>query len=190
MRNGNIIIASSGTGGHIYPGIALAEEFKSKGYNPVFFISNNATSIKILKNSGFEYIEFNVSGMPGKISFLFITFLVKMKFSFFRALRKIVKLNPLAVVGTGGYMAVPVLFAAKILHKKTFIHEQNAVPGKANILLNKIANKTFINFQSSEKYFKKKAPFSQIILSGKIFCQYQKKRCCGNLNLKPEFLRF
>ncbi|GHT24185.1 UDP-N-acetylglucosamine--N-acetylmuramyl-(pentapeptide) pyrophosphoryl-undecaprenol N-acetylglucosamine transferase [Endomicrobiia bacterium] len=156
MGNRNIIIASSGTGGHIYPGIALAEEFKNKGYNPIFFISNNTASIKILKNSGFEYIEFNVSGMPGEISFLFITFLVKMKFSFFKALIKIVKLDPLAVIGTGGYIAVPVLFAAKILHKKTFIHEQNAIPGKANILLNKITDKTFISFQSSEKYFKKK----------------------------------
>jgi UDP-N-acetylglucosamine--N-acetylmuramyl-(pentapeptide) pyrophosphoryl-undecaprenol N-acetylglucosamine transferase len=160
MRNGNIIIASSGTGGHIYPGIALAEEFKSKGYNPIFFISNNAASIKILKNSGFEYIEFNVSGMPREISFLFVMFLVKMNFSFFRALRKIVKLNPLAVVGTGGYISIPVLFAAKILYKKIFIHEQNAVPGKANMLLNKISDKTFINFQSSEKYFKKNTVLS------------------------------
>ncbi|GHT05431.1 hypothetical protein AGMMS5026_03580 [Endomicrobiia bacterium] len=190
MGNRNIIIASSGTGGHIYPGIALAEEFKNKGYNPIFFISNNTASIKILKNSGFEYIEFNVSGMPGEISFLFITFLVKMKFSFFKALIKIVKLNPLAVIGTGGYIAVPVLFAAKILHKKTFIHEQNAIPGKANILLNKITDKTFISFQSSEKYFKKKILFSQTIPLGKIFCRYQKKKYYGNLNLKMEFLRF
>jgi UDP-N-acetylglucosamine--N-acetylmuramyl-(pentapeptide) pyrophosphoryl-undecaprenol N-acetylglucosamine transferase len=188
MGNGNIVIASSGTGGHIYPGIALAEEFKSKGYNPVFFISNNATSLKILKNSGFEYIEFNISGIPGKISFLFIMFLIKMKFSFLKALTKIVKLNPLAVIGTGGYIAIPVLFAAKILQKKIFIHEQNAVPGKANILLNKITDKTFISFQSSEKYFKKKL-FSQTILLEKIFCQYQKKKYCGNLNLKAEFLR-
>ncbi|OEG70154.1 hypothetical protein ATZ36_01385 [Candidatus Endomicrobiellum trichonymphae] len=190
MKNGNIIIASSGTGGHIYPGIALAEEFKNKGYNPVFFISNNAASLKILKNSGLEYIEFNVSGMPRKISFLFIIFLIKMKFSFFKALTKTVKLNPLAVIGTGGYIAIPVLFAAKILQKKIFIHEQNAVPGKANILLNKITDKTFISFQSSEKYFKKKILFSQTIPSEKTFCQYQKKKYCVNLNLKAEFLRF
>jgi UDP-N-acetylglucosamine--N-acetylmuramyl-(pentapeptide) pyrophosphoryl-undecaprenol N-acetylglucosamine transferase len=156
MGNRNIIIVSSGTGGHIYPGIALAEEFKNKGYNPVFFISSNAASLEILKNSGFEYIAFNVSGMPRKISFLFIVFLFKMKFAFFKALKKIIKLNPLVVIGTGGYVTVPVLFAAKVLQKKTFIHEQNAVPGKANILLNRITDKTFINFRSSEKYFKNK----------------------------------
>ncbi|MCA6085356.1 undecaprenyldiphospho-muramoylpentapeptide beta-N-acetylglucosaminyltransferase [Candidatus Endomicrobiellum agilis] len=156
MKSRNIIIVSSGTGGHIYPGVALAEEFKNKGYNPIFFINSNATSLEILKNSGFEYITFNVSGMPRKISFLFIMFLFKMKFAFFRALKKIIKLNPLAVIGTGGYIAVPVLFAAKILQKKTFIHEQNVVPGKANILLNKITDRTFISFRSSEKYFKNK----------------------------------
>ncbi len=191
MRNGNIIIASSGTGGHIYPGIALAEEFKSKGYNPIFFISNNAASIKILKKSGFEYIEFNVSGMPEKISFLFITFLVKMKFSFLKAVRKIVKLNPLAVVGYGRIKSRSLFFLRpKYCIKKLFIHEQNVVPGKANILLNKIADKTFINFRSSEKHFKKKILFSQTILSEKISCQHQKKRYCENLNLKAGFLRF
>ncbi|GMO64338.1 MAG: undecaprenyldiphospho-muramoylpentapeptide beta-N-acetylglucosaminyltransferase [Endomicrobiia bacterium] len=154
MKNKNIIIASSGTGGHIYPGIALAEEFKNKGYDPIFFISNNPISSEILKNSQFKYIKFNISGMPRKISFNFLIFLIKTKFSFFKALKQIIKLNPLAVIGTGGYMAIPVLIAAKILSKKKFIHEQNAIPGKANILLNKIVDKTFVSLPSSKKNLK------------------------------------
>jgi UDP-N-acetylglucosamine--N-acetylmuramyl-(pentapeptide) pyrophosphoryl-undecaprenol N-acetylglucosamine transferase len=62
----------------------------------------------------------------------------------------------------GGYIAVPVLFAAKTLRKKFFIHEQNTIPGKANILLNKIANKTFVSFSFSIKYFKNR----NLIVSG------------------------
>jgi UDP-N-acetylglucosamine--N-acetylmuramyl-(pentapeptide) pyrophosphoryl-undecaprenol N-acetylglucosamine transferase len=154
-----IIIASSGTGGHIYPGIVLANEFNDKEYNPIFFISNNEISIKILTTSGFEYTTFNVSGMPRKISFSFILFLIKINFAFFKALKQILIRKPSIVIGTGGYISVPVLLAAKILCKKIFIHEQNTVPGKANIFLNRITDKTFVSFKYSEQYFKKKNIF-------------------------------
>jgi len=158
----NIIIAVSGTGGHIYPGIALAREFQSKGCNPIFFINNNSASLEILNNSGFQYVAFNMVGMPRKFSFSFIVFLAKLKNSFFKALKQILYINPAAVIGTGGYLAVPVLFAAKTLGKKIFIHEQNTIPGKANILLNKIADETFVSFSFSTKYFKNK----NLVVSG------------------------
>jgi UDP-N-acetylglucosamine--N-acetylmuramyl-(pentapeptide) pyrophosphoryl-undecaprenol N-acetylglucosamine transferase len=152
----NIIIAASGTGGHIYSGIALAREFQSKGCVPIFFISNNFASLEILNNSGFQYVTFNMVGMPRKFSFSLVVFLIKLKISFLKALKQIFYLNPVVVIGTGGYLAVPVLLAAKILRKKIFIHEQNAIPGKANILLNKIVDKTFVSFSFSTKYFKNK----------------------------------
>jgi UDP-N-acetylglucosamine--N-acetylmuramyl-(pentapeptide) pyrophosphoryl-undecaprenol N-acetylglucosamine transferase len=162
MKNKNVIIASSGTGGHIYPGITLAKEFKKNGYNPIFFITNNKVSVEILKNNGFEYILFNLSGMPRKFSFSFILFLSKLKWSLVIVLKYILTLKPVVVIGTGGYMSVPTIFVAKILKKKTFIHEQNTLPGKANILLNKIVDKTFISFEYSRKYFKS----DNVIFSG------------------------
>jgi UDP-N-acetylglucosamine--N-acetylmuramyl-(pentapeptide) pyrophosphoryl-undecaprenol N-acetylglucosamine transferase len=149
-----IIIASSGTGGHIYPGISLAEEFKNRGYRVIFFISDNVISREILKLSGFEYVTFDVFGMPRGITIAFVMFLIKLKFAFLKALKQIIKLKPLAVIGMGGYIAIPVIFAAKILHKKNFIHEQNIVPGKANLLLSRVTNKTFISFQSSKVHLK------------------------------------
>ncbi|MDR1259918.1 MAG: UDP-N-acetylglucosamine--N-acetylmuramyl-(pentapeptide) pyrophosphoryl-undecaprenol N-acetylglucosamine transferase [Endomicrobium sp.] len=156
MRGKNIIIVSSGTGGHIYPGLALAEEFKNKGHNIIFFINNNSISVKILKNSEFKYIQFNIFKMPRKNPFLFVLFLFKMKFIFFKSIMQIIKIKPLVVIGTGGCITIPVLFASKILHKKIFIHEQNSIPGKANLLLNRIADETFISFRISKKYFKNK----------------------------------
>jgi UDP-N-acetylglucosamine--N-acetylmuramyl-(pentapeptide) pyrophosphoryl-undecaprenol N-acetylglucosamine transferase len=155
----NVIIVAGGTGGHIYPGIALAREFQTKGCDPIFFINNNSVSLEILNNSGFQYVVFNMIGMPRKFSFLFLVFLAKLKISFFKALKQIFYINPVAVIGTGGYLAGPVLFAAKSLGKKIFIHEQNTVPGKANIVLNKIADKTFLSFIFSTKYFKNKNLF-------------------------------
>jgi len=184
MKNKTIIIAVSGTGGHIYPGIALAEELKNKGYDPVFFISNNSISLDILKYSQFRYIQFNISGMPRKISFAFLIFLIKMGFSLFKALKQIIKLNPIATIGTGGYMTIPVFLTAKILNKKTFIHEQNAIPGKATTLLNKIANKTFISFSSSKKFLK------NTIISGcpirKDLLTVSKEKALLELELKSE----
>lgn len=163
MNGNNIIIAASGTGGHIYPGIALAKEMKDNGFNPVFFVSNNEASAEIIKNSGFEYITFNLSGMPRKASPSFIIFLFKLSFSFFKALKNIVKLKPSAVIGVGGYISVPAVLAAKVCRKKTFIHEQNTVPGIANRFLNRFAGKTLISFKDSEKYFKNK---KNIIFTG------------------------
>ncbi|MDR1474861.1 MAG: undecaprenyldiphospho-muramoylpentapeptide beta-N-acetylglucosaminyltransferase [Endomicrobium sp.] len=152
----NIIIVASGTGGHIYPGIALAKEFESKGYNPIFFVNNNHASYEIIKNSHFQYVAFNMIGLPRKLSFSFILFWLKFNFAFLKSLKCILQTKPLTVIGTGGYLTVPALLAAKVVGRKIFIHEQNTIPGKANILLNKIAAETFVSFSFCEEYFDNK----------------------------------
>jgi len=159
VENKNVIIAASGTGGHIYPGISLAKEFRDNGYQVMFFISNNEASENIMKNSGFDFVTFNLSGMPRGFSIRFVSFFFKLIFSFFKSLKLISKIKPAAVIGTGGYISVPPVFAAKILKIKTFIHEQNVFPGVANKLLNRIADITFVSFKDSEKYFKRKKIF-------------------------------
>ena len=184
MNNMNIIIAASGTGGHIYPGIALAHEMKERGFNPVFFVSDNEASGEIIKNSGFEYIPFNLSGMPRKFSFSFFVFLIKLDFAFFKALKNIMKYKPAAVIGVGGYISVPAVIAAKVLCKKTFIHEQNTIPGIANKFLNRFADKTLVSFKGSEKYFKNK---KNIVFTGypvrKEILTVSKEDGCGALKL-------
>ncbi|MDR0401717.1 MAG: undecaprenyldiphospho-muramoylpentapeptide beta-N-acetylglucosaminyltransferase [Endomicrobium sp.] len=154
MKNKNIIIILSGTGGHIYPGIAIAEEFKNSGYDVIFFVANNQITSKILENSKFAHIKFNMSGIPKKKVCALLIFLIKAKFSLLKALKYILKLNPIAIIGMGGYMSVPVIFAAKILNKKTFIHEQNVIFGKSNKLLNKIVDKTFVSFNNYKKNYR------------------------------------
>ncbi|MCL2334930.1 MAG: undecaprenyldiphospho-muramoylpentapeptide beta-N-acetylglucosaminyltransferase [Endomicrobia bacterium] len=153
-KNLNVIIAASGTGGHIYPGISVARELKEKGYNPIFFLSSNSASAEIIKNSGFDYRSFAISGMPRRFSTAFFKFAFAMIVSFFKSVVLMLKIKPAFVIGTGGYISVPAVLAGKICFKKTFIHEQNTIPGVANRLLNVIADITFISFKESAKYFK------------------------------------
>ncbi len=181
--NKNIIIAASGTGGHIYPGISIANEFKGQGYNPVFFLSDNAASMEIIKNSGFDYVVFNVSGMPRKFSLSFLLFFFKISIAVFKAAKHILKLSPAAVIGTGGYVSVPAVVAAGILGKKTFIHEQNMLPGAANKFLGKITDKTFISFKESSKYFKSKNTFISGYPVRKDIFGVSKKEGCKKLGL-------
>ena len=153
----NILIAVSGTGGHVYPGIALAYELKEKGYNPVFIVNNNknGVSLKIVSTSGYDYEILDFKAPPRKISldlFLFTFKFIKTLFSVKKILNKF---SPKAVVGMGAYLSFPVLLTAKIKRIPTLIHEQNSIPGLANRLLSKIVTKVAISFKNSEKYFNK-----------------------------------
>jgi UDP-N-acetylglucosamine--N-acetylmuramyl-(pentapeptide) pyrophosphoryl-undecaprenol N-acetylglucosamine transferase len=147
-------MAVSGTGGHIYPAVSIAQKFLDNKFTPFFFISSNNISTKILKNYSFDYFTFNMSGFSAKNPFVFSKFLSQFVFCFFKSLFLIMKIRPAAAIGTGGYISVPVLFAAKILGVKIFIHEQNGVMGKANFILNAISCRTFLSFNSPAKLSK------------------------------------
>ncbi|MDR2772214.1 MAG: undecaprenyldiphospho-muramoylpentapeptide beta-N-acetylglucosaminyltransferase [Elusimicrobiota bacterium] len=187
MKGAIVIIAISGTGGHIYPGITIAEVLKEKGYHPILWTSKNEVAIKIVQNSGFEFIPFSMRGMPRKLSFKFIVFVFNFFLAFLKSCFYIHKLKPAFVFGTGGYIEVPAILAAKVFSKKTFIHEQNIVPGKANVLLNHIVDKTFISFARSQNFFKKECLFVGFPLRKNIF-SVDKKSACQNLGLKEDVL--
>ncbi len=156
MKN-NILIAVSGTGGHVYPGFALGEELKQNGYNPVFIVNNNKNgiSLKIVQTSGYDYEILDFKAPPrkfGKDLFLFPFKFVKALFDTRKILKK---LSPAAVAGMGAYLSFPVLLTAKFSGIPTLIHEQNSVPGLANKILSKIVTKTAVSFENTKKYFNK-----------------------------------
>jgi UDP-N-acetylglucosamine--N-acetylmuramyl-(pentapeptide) pyrophosphoryl-undecaprenol N-acetylglucosamine transferase len=181
-----IIISSSGTGGHIYPAILLAEEFKEIGYNIVFFINITSISLEIIKKYDFEYILFNIPKLQYKNPFLFISFFFKITFVFFKSLIKILFLNPHFLINTGGFISIPVVLAAKIFNKKVFTHEQNVIPGKANMFLNKLSNKVFVSFKKTEKFFIKKKSFVFGCPIRKCMLNVSKKKAIEDLNLKND----
>jgi len=153
----NILIVTSGTGGHVYPGIAVADELKQNNYNPVFVINkSNLTAFNIVKKSNYEYKNLNfASPAIRKLSLALLLFPFKLIKALFESNKILNELKPKVVVGMGAYLEVPVVLTAKLKKIPVLLHEQNAVAGVANKFLAAYANKIAISFQISQKYFQK-----------------------------------
>lgn len=153
-----VIISAGGTGGHIYPGLAILNKIKEEEPDSEFLYigTHNRMEKDIIPNCGIPYEAITVHGFDRKHllnNFKVIEALIKAN----KKVKKIIKdFNPDIVIGAGGYVTVPVIRTAKKLGYKTFIHEQNSVPGKANIYLSKYADIIGISFASSKNYFDKK----------------------------------
>lgn len=137
-----IVVAAGGTGGHVFPALCLARELKNNGHNVIF-----ATDKR-----GLKYLsEFKTNPIIQKINTssrfkLYFSLVINILFCLFRIMR----IKPDLVIGFGGYPAVPIVFAAQILKVKTVIHEQNAIIGKANKLLSKMADLVVTSFPGTK----------------------------------------
>jgi len=153
----NMLIAVSGTGGHVYPGIALAYELKTLGYNPIFVVNNNknGVSLNIVKDSGYDYKILDFNAPPRKVSLQMFLFPFKFIKVLFEAKNIIKQTRPCVVIGMGAYLSFPMILVAKLKNIPTLIHEQNSVPGLANKILSKFVTKIAVSFKGTEKYFNK-----------------------------------
>lgn len=181
----NILIITSGTGGHVYPGIALASELKNADYNPVFVVNDvaNSVSLNIVKNSGYDYKLLDFYAPPRKISIKLFLFPASFIKSIFQANNILNEIKPKVVIGMGAYLSVPVLIIAKIKNIPTMIHEQNSIPGLANKFLSKFVNKIAISFENSLKYF---CPLKTIYTSNPVrkdIFNISRKDACQKLNI-------
>ena len=155
-KNKNIFLVAGGTGGHLFPAVAVAQRNKTKNF--IFVVDKRVE--KILKK--YKVKNFVVSSSKfNKNIFRLILAVFKILYGTFQSLLLIKKYRPKLVVGFGGYTSIPTILAAKIFNIQTLIHEQNAVMGKTNRLLSKISNKTAISFNST-KYAKKDAIFTGV----------------------------
>ena len=152
-----IIIAAGGTGGHLFPGIALAEEFITKNEtNRVLFIGTKRGMEKsILSREGFNFEAIEASGLKGKNPFNLLKSLILIPQSIFQSIMIIKRFNPDLVIGLGGYVSGPVVLAAYLMSIKTAIHEQNTLPGLANRILGKIVHLIFVSFEYTLSRFPK-----------------------------------
>jgi UDP-N-acetylglucosamine--N-acetylmuramyl-(pentapeptide) pyrophosphoryl-undecaprenol N-acetylglucosamine transferase len=156
------VIVAGGTGGHIFPGIAVAEELKAQGKEVCFFSGIRKIEMTIFKNKDFKVYRLNVEGFIGKPFKDRIRAILKLSAGIFKAYRLIKKINPDVVFATGGYVSLPVVMAGKLLRKKLGLHEQNIYPGVANRILAKLVDRIFISIKGSEKFF----PKGKVIFSG------------------------
>ncbi len=159
-----VIVSGGGTGGHIYPGVAIAKKIKEKNKNAeVLFIgSKNGLEKDLVPKEGFKIKFIEVEGLNKKISLKTFSSIKKV-FKGYSQARKIIKdFKPDVVIGTGGYVCGPVVLAASRRNIPTIIHEQNAIPGMTNKILSKFCGKIAITFKESEKFF----PKDKVIYTG------------------------
>lgn len=148
-----VFISTGASGGHIFPGLAIADALRKKGVLCTFIGSGRQFTATV-KERGFDFInlpasQMNVSGVRRKLYAL--RDLVKALVLAVQILRKH---KPVAVLGLGSYASVAAVLAAKILRIPTILHEQNAKPGRANLLLAPLANRVLLAFDAARRHFK------------------------------------
>ena len=145
-------VTGGGTGGHIYPavavGLALQKEPDTK---KVYYVGNpNNLEKKIAEDKIFDFLGVNITGMPRTMSFDFVKWSVKLFFATIKSVGYILRYRPSLVFGTGGYVSAPMLFASVITRTPIVIHECDAVPGKVSKLLAPRAKAVSVAFETSK----------------------------------------
>jgi UDP-N-acetylglucosamine--N-acetylmuramyl-(pentapeptide) pyrophosphoryl-undecaprenol N-acetylglucosamine transferase len=150
------LIAGGGTGGHLFPGIAIAESFKDKGLgDEVLFVgTGNLMEVTTLSKQGFKHVGIAAEGLKERGLWRQIRSLLKVPVGVWQALRVIWRFDPDVVIGLGGYSSGPVALAAKLTGKRLVIHEQNILPGLTNRILGFFANRVCISFPDEFGVFK------------------------------------
>jgi len=146
-----VLIATGGTGGHIFPALSIGKYLKNKGFDVVFTGRKNSMEEKIIKNNNFNIIfvkSFKVKGQKIRNK---ITSIIKIIPSLFQIFRILNKTKPDLVIGTGGFVSGPVVLGARLLGITTIICEQNAVMGLSNRILSFISNIIFISYKNTKK---------------------------------------
>jgi len=163
-RGGRLIIAGGGTGGHIFPAIAIANALKKIDENiEILFVgAKGKMEMEKVPQAGYKIEGLDIAGFNRSSLIKNIGLPFKLIKSFFQV-RKIVKqFEPDAVIGVGGYSSFPVLRFAQAKGIPTFIHESNSFAGKSNIILGKNATKVFTGTEGMEKFF----PKEKIMVTG------------------------
>lgn len=158
------IIAGGGTGGHIFPAIAIANAIKQQMPDAAFLFVGAKGKMEMEKvpKAGYAIEGLDIAGFNRSSLLSNIGLPYKLVLSFLQVKRIFKKFQPDAVIGVGGYSSFPVLRYAQSRGIKTFIHESNSFAGKSNILLGKNATRIFVATPGMEKFF----PAAKITVSG------------------------
>ncbi|MEG0068451.1 undecaprenyldiphospho-muramoylpentapeptide beta-N-acetylglucosaminyltransferase [Cetobacterium sp.] len=138
-----IIITTGGTGGHIYPALAVGKKLKDRGMEVIFVGSSSRMEKDIVPEEGYKFIGIDVHPFQN-LKKLHLN--IK---SFFQSLRILRKENPDIIIGFGNYISIPMLFAGVLARKKIYLQEQNADLGMANRIFCKLAKKCFLAFDTT-----------------------------------------
>ena len=159
MKPMRVVIAGGGTGGHLYPGIAVARELLRR--DPLALISFAGTArgieVRVVPREKFELDLLRSAGLKGKSLMAFVRGLLLLPLSAIDAWRIISRRSPGLVIGVGGYSSGPVVLMAALRGVPTLLLEQNAVPGLTNRLLARIVSAAAVTFESTTSFFGRRA---------------------------------
>jgi UDP-N-acetylglucosamine--N-acetylmuramyl-(pentapeptide) pyrophosphoryl-undecaprenol N-acetylglucosamine transferase len=152
-----VIIAGGGTGGHLFPGVAVGREILKRYPEAkiLFITGGKKIESQILKDAAFTQSSILVEGIKGRGWKRAVKSLLKLPYGLVQCISILKKMSPHLVLGVGGYSAGPVCLASWMMGIPTAIHEQNSFPGLTNRLLCRIADRVFISFDESRSHFPK-----------------------------------
>jgi len=164
MRPYKFILSGGGTGGHIYPAIAIANELKLRFPNAEFLFVGAKDKMEMQKvpQAGYKIEGLWIAGLQRKITLQNAMFPLKLTSSLWESRKIIKRFQPDVVIGTGGFASGPLLQMANSLTIPTVIQEQNSYPGITNKLLSKKANAICVSYENLERFF----PAAKITLTG------------------------
>ena len=152
-----LLVAGGGTGGHLFPGIAVAEEFLSRDPgNEVLFVGTEAgIEARVLPRSGYSLRTITAAGIRGKGSIAKARSIGLLLYAYSQSRQILKEFRPDLVLGVGGYASGPTVLAARGMLIPRYIHEQNAIPGLTNRILARVVAKVFISLEESRPFFPK-----------------------------------
>ncbi len=150
-----VVISGGGTGGHIYPAIAIAKALQqiAPELRIAFIGAKNRFEAKIVPKYGFPFYPISVAGFPRRLTWQWLSVILKLATSFVQTFKLLQQLKPQVVIGTGGYVSGPVLFAAYLRQTPIFLQEQNAIPGLTNRLLANLVKVAYLGLPTAQSYF-------------------------------------
>jgi UDP-N-acetylglucosamine--N-acetylmuramyl-(pentapeptide) pyrophosphoryl-undecaprenol N-acetylglucosamine transferase len=155
----SVIIAGGGTGGHVFPGIAVAQEFRRRNPETAILFVGTARGLetKVVPREGFALKLIEVGALKRVGMFGRIRSLLKLPKSFLAVRRLLQQVRPDVVIGVGGYASGPVVLMAALMDVPTLVAEQNALPGFTNRVLARFVRAAAVTFEETRKYFGEKA---------------------------------
>ena len=183
-----VIMTGGGTGGHIYPAIAIADKIKERDPEAeiLFVGTEKGLERELVPRSGYPIRFITVSGFNRKNMLKNIKVAKDLAKGSRQAKAILKEFMPDVVIGTGGYVCGPMVRAAHKKGIRTFVHEQNAFPGVTNKILEKYVDKVFISFEAAGEHFVHK---EKLEITGnpvrKVFFEGDRPVCRKTLGLKP-----
>ena len=180
-----VLIAAGGTGGHIYPGIAVAQEIMRRDPESAVRFVGTARGLetKLVPKAGFDLSLIDSSGLKNVGLVARMKGVVILPKSFVSAGRVILEFRPDVVVGAGGYVSGPVVMMAALMRRRTMVMESNALPGWTNRVLARFVNRAAVSFQQALPYFRGKGVVTGNPVRREFFEIPAKRREPGKLSL-------